>query len=247
MGSRGCALYRLGRDCLPAGSERRTIGTGAETSAIVETGAETTSAGGASGTTFIEDGKRAGNHEEAEGRTATAAPAPAPAAEGRGRVFAGAQNDMTIKECQFMGKQESFVACGSDDGTVYIWDKRTGRIQLLVHADSHVANVVQGHPQGLPVFATSGIDRHVRIWQPTSWDEDGGGGGRPPTATMIRLGRLHRFRSVRIRRLRRMTSTTFLTLTRWSLNTSHTNHPNDNDNDNNKCVCVCVYVILPFS
>lgn len=54
---------------------------------------------------------------------------------------------------------------GSDCGHVFIWDRYTGEIVMLLTADSHVVNCVQPHPSR-PILATSGIDHNVKLWSP---------------------------------------------------------------------------------
>nr|KAJ3409018.1 hypothetical protein HK105_003119 [Polyrhizophydium stewartii] len=64
-----------------------------------------------------------------------------------------------------MGGDDAFVASGSDDGSVFIWDRRTGRLVQLLHGDSEVVNVVQRHPFD-PMIAVSGIDNTIKIFEP---------------------------------------------------------------------------------
>lgn len=70
-----------------------------------------------------------------------------------------------IKEAVFLGQHDDLVACGSDDGKVFIFDASTGRPVKVLDADDDVANCVQCHPT-LPVLATSGIGTVVRLWSP---------------------------------------------------------------------------------
>lgn len=77
-----------------------------------------------------------------------------------------------IKEANFWG--EDFVMSGSDCGHVFVWEKETAKLCMLLEADQHVVNCLQPHPF-LPVLATSGIDYDVKIWAPineeTNFDE----------------------------------------------------------------------------
>ena len=57
---------------------------------------------------------------------------------------------------------------GSDDGMIFIWHKETEEIVQLLKGDMYVVNVVQGHPSGMPILATSGIENDVKIWTPTA-------------------------------------------------------------------------------
>jgi len=89
--------------------------------------------------------------------------------------FIGHANIQTdIKEAAFLGSNDDLVACGSDDGRVFIYDASTGECIKLLQADDDIVNCVQPHPT-LPVIATSGIEPVVRLWSPSS-DEPSPGG-----------------------------------------------------------------------
>eukprot|EP00210_Caulerpa_lentillifera_P002560 g2455.t1 len=80
--------------------------------------------------------------------------------------FVGQVNCKTdIKECSFLGQNDSLITCGSDDGQVYIYNAETGQPLNILKADSHVVNCVQGHPS-VACLATSGIDSTVKLWSP---------------------------------------------------------------------------------
>ncbi|XP_076629748.1 DDB1- and CUL4-associated factor 6 isoform X4 [Colletes latitarsis] len=68
-----------------------------------------------------------------------------------------------IKEANFWG--DDFVMSGSDCGHVFIWDKETAKLCMLLEADQHVVNCLQPHPY-LPLLATAGIDYDVKLWAP---------------------------------------------------------------------------------
>ncbi|XP_033303366.1 DDB1- and CUL4-associated factor 6-like isoform X3 [Bombus bifarius] len=70
-----------------------------------------------------------------------------------------------IKEANFWGND--FVMSGSDCGHVFIWEKDTARLCMLLEADQHVVNCLQPHPY-LPLLATAGIDYDVKLWAPIS-------------------------------------------------------------------------------
>lgn len=73
-----------------------------------------------------------------------------------------------IKEATFWGND--YVMSGSDCGHVFTWDRRTGKLVMLMEADQHVVNCVQPHPT-LPYLATSGIDYDIKIWAPMNEDK----------------------------------------------------------------------------
>lgn len=67
-----------------------------------------------------------------------------------------------IKEATFVGQEGAVVACGSDQGRVFLFDSLTGDLLRVLWADREVANCVQCHPT-LPVLATSGMEDVVRL------------------------------------------------------------------------------------
>lgn len=68
-----------------------------------------------------------------------------------------------IKEATFWG--DNYVMSGSDCGHVFMWDRTSAQLVMLLEADHHVVNCLQPHPF-LPMLATSGIDYDVKIWAP---------------------------------------------------------------------------------
>ncbi len=58
-----------------------------------------------------------------------------------------------------------YIAAGSDDGCIFIWDRESGNIVRILRADSSTVNCVQPHPTDC-LIASSGIDSVVRIWTP---------------------------------------------------------------------------------
>lgn len=58
---------------------------------------------------------------------------------------------------------------GSDCGHVFVWDRYTCEIVMLLVADSHVVNCIQPHPSR-PLLATSGVDHNVKLWSPLKID-----------------------------------------------------------------------------
>lgn len=78
--------------------------------------------------------------------------------------FVGHRNARTmIKEATFWGND--YVMSGSDCGHVFTWERKTGKLVMLMEADQHVVNCLQPHPT-LPYLATSGIDYDIKIWAP---------------------------------------------------------------------------------
>lgn len=68
-----------------------------------------------------------------------------------------------IKEATFWGSD--YVMSGSDCGHVFVWERSSGKLVMLMQADQHVVNCLQPHPSE-PLLATSGIDHDVKLWAP---------------------------------------------------------------------------------
>lgn len=49
-----------------------------------------------------------------------------------------------IKEANFWGSY--YVISGSDCGHIFIWDRQTAELLMLLEADNHVVNCLQPHP-----------------------------------------------------------------------------------------------------
>lgn len=84
--------------------------------------------------------------------------------------FCGHCNTHTdIKEAVFIGDRGNYVAAGSDDGNVFIWERASGNLVRVLRGDSSIVNCIQWNP-ATPTLATSGIENVVRIWEPESQD-----------------------------------------------------------------------------
>ncbi|CCG83760.1 protein of unknown function [Taphrina deformans PYCC 5710] len=81
------------------------------------------------------------------------------------RSFSGHVNVETVKDVNFFGLGDEYVMSGSDDGLLFIWDKKTGAIVTMLRADDSVTNVMEGNPV-CNTLAASGIDSTVKIFQP---------------------------------------------------------------------------------
>ncbi|EJU06204.1 WD40 repeat-like protein [Dacryopinax primogenitus] len=81
------------------------------------------------------------------------------------RTFRGICNIETVKDVNFLGPNDEFVASGSDDGSFFIWDKRTSRVEGIYEGDGSVVNVIEQNPFR-PMVAVSGIDHTVKIFSP---------------------------------------------------------------------------------
>ncbi|KAF3901590.1 hypothetical protein ABW21_db0203710 [Orbilia brochopaga] len=87
------------------------------------------------------------------------------------RLYRGHCNVQTVKDVNFYGLRDEYVVSGSDCGHVFIWDKETTELIQILHGDSSVVNVVQGHPTE-PMLAVSGIDDTIKIFSPDRQMQD---------------------------------------------------------------------------
>ena len=71
-----------------------------------------------------------------------------------------------IKEANFFGSDGQFVIAGSDDGSFFVWERKTSNLVHVMHADDSIVNCLQPHPS-ICMLASSGIDVYVRLWSPS--------------------------------------------------------------------------------
>ena len=64
-----------------------------------------------------------------------------------------------------MGERGEYVAAGSDDGNMFIWERTTGNLVRVLHADDSIVNCIQWNPRSA-LLATSGIEASVKLWEP---------------------------------------------------------------------------------
>ncbi|CAF1787323.1 protein ALTERED SEED GERMINATION 2 [Brassica napus] len=91
-----------------------------------------------------------------------------------------------IKQASFLGQRGEYIACGSDDGRWFIWEKQTGRLMKVLVGDEAVVNCIQCHPFD-SVVATSGIDNTIKMWSPIASVPSivAGGSAGPATANVV--------------------------------------------------------------
>jgi nuclear receptor interaction protein len=99
-------------------------------------------------------------------------------------VYRGHCNVKTVKDVNYFGLDDEYVVSGSDDGNLFIWDRKTAKLVNILSGDSDTVNVVQGesgailelpcpaqlltksgHPYE-PTLAVSGIDQTIKIFSP---------------------------------------------------------------------------------
>ncbi|KAJ3389903.1 hypothetical protein HDU84_008149 [Entophlyctis sp. JEL0112] len=73
-----------------------------------------------------------------------------------------------IKEAYFYGPRSECIVSGSDDGTVVVWSKETGKMLNKIKADKSVVNCICPNPANPAVLAVSGIDDDIKILMPTA-------------------------------------------------------------------------------
>jgi nuclear receptor interaction protein len=81
------------------------------------------------------------------------------------RVYRGHCNIKTVKDVNFFGLDDEYVVSGSDDGNLFIWNRKTTQLVNILEGDGEVVNVVQGHPYET-MLAVSGIDHTIKIFSP---------------------------------------------------------------------------------
>ncbi|CAG0915304.1 unnamed protein product [Notodromas monacha] len=78
-----------------------------------------------------------------------------------------------IKEANFFGGKDGFIVAGSDEGYIFIWDRKTTNIRKVLRGDDSIVNCLQPHPTCC-MLATSGIEPVIRIWTPRADDDNDG-------------------------------------------------------------------------
>lgn len=74
-----------------------------------------------------------------------------------------------IKEANYFGSNSQYIVAGSDDGSFFMWDRKTTNIMRVLRGDESIVNCLQPHPDYC-LLATSGIDPVVRLWSPRPQD-----------------------------------------------------------------------------
>ncbi|XAR60486.1 hypothetical protein NMG60_11033893 [Bertholletia excelsa] len=85
------------------------------------------------------------------------------------QVYSGHRNAQTVKGVSFFGPHDEYVMSGSDCGHIFIWKKKGAKLVRLMVGDRRIVNQLEPHPY-MPVIATSGIEKTIKIWAPVSSD-----------------------------------------------------------------------------
>jgi WD40 repeat protein len=72
--------------------------------------------------------------------------------------YRGHKQEMYIIRCAFGGVNESFVLCGSEDASIYIWNKEKGDLIARLDGHTQVINAVHWNPQDPFIFASASDD-----------------------------------------------------------------------------------------
>ena len=64
------------------------------------------------------------------------------------------------------------MVAGSDDGSIFIWDRETRNIVRVLKGDESIVNCLQPHPYSC-FLASSGIEPVIKIWWPKYDDKEG--------------------------------------------------------------------------
>ncbi|CAH1109387.1 unnamed protein product [Psylliodes chrysocephalus] len=70
-----------------------------------------------------------------------------------------------IKEANFLGEDGNYVCAGSDEGIIFVWERKKSQIVTAMFGDVSIVNCIQPHPSAC-FIASSGIDTGVKLWSP---------------------------------------------------------------------------------
>ncbi|XP_018576693.1 WD and tetratricopeptide repeats protein 1 [Anoplophora glabripennis] len=86
--------------------------------------------------------------------------------------FLGHCNTTTdIKEANFLGEDGNYICAGSDEGIIFIWERKHASIVTALIGDVSIVNCIQPHPSAC-FIASSGIDPAVKLWSPMPEDDN---------------------------------------------------------------------------
>ncbi|XP_043700622.1 DDB1- and CUL4-associated factor 8 [Telopea speciosissima] len=109
------------------------------------------------------------------------------------QVYKGHRNSQTVKGVSLFGPNDEYVLSGSDCSHIFIWRKKGGELLRLIKGDRHIVNHLEPHPH-VPVLATSGLDKNVKLWAPIAKDSKSLPGNADEIMESNRQGREDRSR-----------------------------------------------------
>lgn len=68
-------------------------------------------------------------------------------------------------QVSLIGEHSDFVCSGSDGGSIFIWNAKTGQLVNVLRANETVTTCVAPHPH-VPMLASCGFEPAVRLWSP---------------------------------------------------------------------------------
>ncbi|XP_031833772.1 DDB1- and CUL4-associated factor 5 isoform X2 [Nomia melanderi] len=93
----------------------------------------------------------------------------------------GYYNSCTMKSCCFAGDNDEYVLSGSDDFNLYMWKippddvKWVESAHMVLRGHKSIVNQVR-YNQASCIFASSGVEKIIKIWSPFSLEHDCLGG-----------------------------------------------------------------------
>ncbi|DBB01012.1 TPA: hypothetical protein ACH3X1_000915 [Trebouxia sp. C0004] len=64
-----------------------------------------------------------------------------------------------------LGSRDEYVASGSDDGRIFVWDRFNGLLVNMLSSDDQNVSCVAAHPS-MPVLASAGSEPVIKLWSP---------------------------------------------------------------------------------
>ncbi|RAL42214.1 unnamed protein product [Cuscuta campestris] len=77
------------------------------------------------------------------------------------------QHQYVIRSC-FGGLNSSFIASGSEDSMVYIWNRKNSKPLEILSGHSKTVNCVSWNPRRHQMLASASDDQTIRIWGPST-------------------------------------------------------------------------------
>lgn len=82
------------------------------------------------------------------------------------RAFRGQRQSRFVIRTAFGGAAAAFVASGSEDSMVYVWQRNSGALLAELGGHSGVVNAVSWNPRFGAMMASASDDGTVRLWLP---------------------------------------------------------------------------------